>query len=379
MINMDVIPTSEIADEEKGDIEQPRDIQEKTAPRETCPNCGAHGDTLQLQQCGNGHLVCPDCLLECHDCGTLLCGLCSFDTCSNCNEFLCSHCVTICSFCEQKACRNHYFRCESCQSEGCAQCMFLCPECQRTFCEKHFNRDERRCLECSSPVNGEKGAVKSGTVSELEQPVEIRSGLEENSVPSELKAALEVCPNCGVQMKAGEFQKCSNGHGVCSDCLMECGGCEKKLCLQCSSTPCEICDRILCSDCTVQCSSCGHIMCRDHIVTCDVCQKDGCPRCLSVCPECQGKFCAVHYDQEKDRCERCLVQSEDTMGKRQPDLSEKVTPAEITKGMHSERECNRQGKRIRYCWSCGHEIEDTDATYCIMCGEELVKWIVKKC
>lgn len=69
--------------------------------------CGAKGKEIKLQKCSNGHLACPDCILECQECGRLLCVSCTLVRCSTCGKILCSKCESRCPTCGKTSCKDH--------------------------------------------------------------------------------------------------------------------------------------------------------------------------------------------------------------------------------------------------------------------------------
>ena len=50
----------------------------------------------------NSHLVCHNCLVECHECGDYLCRDCGIEVCFECGEWVCHQCSKQCHICENK-------------------------------------------------------------------------------------------------------------------------------------------------------------------------------------------------------------------------------------------------------------------------------------
>jgi len=139
------------------DIESTQ-IKIDEAPRETrvqtCPNCGAKGEKIQIQECVNGHFVCTDCIIECQNCEKTICVLCSFTKCHNCEKLICADCQTACSKCHQIVCKKHIGKCYLCETQGCAKCLIRCSKCQRIACDSHYLVISNCCIECGGIVEG---------------------------------------------------------------------------------------------------------------------------------------------------------------------------------------------------------------------------------
>ncbi len=165
-----------------------------------------------------------------------------------------------------------------------------------------------------------------------------------------------VCMNCGAKGEDVQFQECSDGHVVCSDCTLECHMCEKVLCVLCSFDRCAICENILCRECQTACGSCNKIICKEHHVKCAVCKTEGCSQCFAKCPQCNKLYCKNHFEAGKIYCSKCFQAASDAVR----------IPAERTSV--SKPSPQRSPEIVRNCPKCGYKIEDPDAKFCIMCG-----------
>jgi ubiquitin-protein ligase len=163
------------------------------------------------------------------------------------------------------------------------------------------------------------------------------------------------CANCGARGQDIQFQECSNGHVVCSDCVLECRKCGKILCVLCSFDQCSICDGILCGECRVVCISCNNIICEEHLARCTVCEAEGCSRCFVKCPQCNKLYCKNHFVEGKVYCTICTRAASDRLKipeEKPPEPIQPQTPM----------------MSILNCPKCGYRIEEAESRFCIMCG-----------
>ena len=142
-----------------------------------------------------------------------------------------------------------------------------------------------------SPLNGRAARWVEENLRRL--PVDkgvVFMDLDENA-PAETTDGQDTCANCGVQ--SVPFVRCSEGHGLCSDCVARCERCGSMLCLACGTVECSTCAPAPCSNCgarSVDAGFCeaGHLLCGDCRATCDSCGRTLCLICGEFpCPRCQ--------------------------------------------------------------------------------------------
>lgn len=103
------------------------------------------------------------------------------------------------------------------------------------------------------------------------------------------------CRNCHAADQP--LSKCTGGHLVCDDCLVECGRCRKTFCVLCSLESCPQCGRLVCDECRTKCPQCGQTTCREHLRKCAICGEIGCPDCDIECSQCGIIVCLAHIRQ----------------------------------------------------------------------------------
>ena len=118
----------------------------------------------------------------------------------------------------------------------CSECIIECKDCSKSLCiicskDKCFNCSQILCSKC-----------------------QIKCPLCGNIVCKEHQGECCVC-QCGAKGKEIQFQKCSNGHLECPDCILECTECGKLMCVQCETKKCESCGEYFCKDCHKVCTN----------------------------------------------------------------------------------------------------------------------------
>ena len=115
-INADKVPL-----EEEEFFLDLRSAPQPKAPT-ACANCGAHVESPA--KCDAAHLLCPDCIDRCPECGTVICLACGAAKCPQCTVPACSNCA---------APEAGTYRC----SQGhhvCEDCVVVCESCGKTLC-----------------------------------------------------------------------------------------------------------------------------------------------------------------------------------------------------------------------------------------------------
>jgi len=165
-----------------------------------------------------------------------------------------------------------------------------------------------------------------------------------------------ICANCGAMGPLSSFYECPSHHYVCSDCVLPCNGCGKRLCIICQFSQCAFCKAILCGDCASDCQSCNQSICRSHMKKCYTCQAQLCSNCLFVCSECQGLFCGDHFLKEDKICSEC-------MKSKRGNLAHQLDNLEEAKSLRLDP--------VVLCNKCGNAIEYWNARFCPFCGTRI--------
>jgi ubiquitin-protein ligase len=384
----------------------------------TCQNCGGRGPITQFHECNNGHLVCPDCSIECAKCGKNLCILCPLDNITSGEEMLCRDCregtvvhqeapAPLSSEIEEirtVTCQNCGGRGQITQFHECNNGHLVCPDCS-TECAKC---GKNLCILCpiDNITSGEEMLCRDcreGTVVHQEAPAPLSSEIEEIRTVT--------CQNCGGRGPITQFHECNNGHLVCPDCSIECAKCDNNLCTLCTLDNCTVGGELLCRNCQNECAICKSTICNEHLSTCDACGVAACPRCLSTCSICGrnlckdhikkipgfdrticnsctancnicgnqieypkyklikcercGRFaCKNHYSTNKDCCFQCVQTGDEKIR-----ISYKDLHIEPVKG--STKGSFITGKPPSFCVRCGCRVEMPDAKFCARCGNKL--------
>jgi ubiquitin-protein ligase len=114
----------------------------------SCSNCGSKGATEEYVNCKNGHYICPDCQIKCHQCGKKLCIICESQKCPVCGKIECSDCLSVCHSCSKSMCSTHIKECLICGEKGCTMCLIECPQCGKHVCSQHFKQNVSLCFDC---------------------------------------------------------------------------------------------------------------------------------------------------------------------------------------------------------------------------------------
>ena len=384
----------------------------------TCQNCGGRGPITQFHECNNGHIVCPDCSIECHKCGKILCILCPLDKITSGEELLCGDCregivahpealaplsseieeirTVTCQNCGGRGPITHFHECNN-GHLVCPDCSIECHKCGKILCilcplDKITSGEELLCGDC-----------REGIVAHPEALAPLSSEIEEIRTVT--------CQNCGGRGPITHFHECDNGHLVCPDCSIECAKCDNNLCTLCNLDNCTVGGELLCINCQNKCAICKSTICNEHLSTCDACGVAACPRCLSTCSICGrnlckdhikkipgfdrticnsctancnicgnqieypkyklikcercGRFvCKNHYSTNKDCCFQCVQTGDEKIR-----ISYKDLHIEPVKG--STKGSFITGKPPSFCVRCGCRVEMPDAKFCARCGNKL--------
>jgi len=329
---------------------------------QSCSNCGVSGKIVSILKCSNGHLVCPDCIIECAKCGKKLCVLCSLTKCIICGKILCQECQSSCIECNSLVCNDHIHKCSMCGSILCNNCISICSYCSKELCyadkEEHIAIHEPVQLPDPKPISGStEDAPEKQSFDDLVK-------FPEQEAVSEV-IQNKSCSNCGAGGETVSIIECSNGHTVCEDCIVKCVTCGKKLCVLCSLIKCSACEKILCQECQNKCLECNSVICNEHIHTCSTCESVLCSKCISICSDCHVELCYVHKNEHLEI--HGSVQLPDNQKIRI--TVEEIPPKDLSyepnnDGMSRELESKK-------CFFCGYLIEDLEAVFCVMCGNRI--------
>jgi len=329
---------------------------------QSCSNCGISGKTVSIHKCSNGHLACPDCIIECTKCGKKLCVLCSLAKCITCGKILCQECQSSCLECNSLVCNEHIHKCFVCGSILCHKCISKCSFCSQEFCYahkfEHLAIHESVQLPVQNPISGS-----------IDKPPVKQSFDEVVKIPGP-KAVSEViqntsCSNCGAGGTTVSIIECSNGHIVCQDCIIECAKCGKKLCVLCSLIKCSTCGKILCLECQNRCLECNSLICNEHIHKCSICGSILCNHCISICSDCNVELCYAHKNEHFKS--HSIVQLQDTQEIKI--TSEEFLPKDLS--YESNNDGMSRELKSKKCFFCGYLIEDSEAVFCVMCGNRI--------
>ena len=302
----------------------------------TCQNCGGRGPITHFHECDNDHIVCPDCSIECHKCGKILCILCPLDKITSGEELLCGDC--------REGIVAHPEALASLSSEIEEIITVTCQNCGGQGPITHFH-------ECD---NGHL-----------------------------------VCPDCSIECAKCDNNLCTlcnldnctvGGELLCINCQNKCAICKSTICNEHLST-CDACGVAACPRCLSTCSICGRNLCKDHIkkipgfdrticnsctANCNICgnQIEYPKNKLIKCERCGRFVCKNHYSTDKDCCFQCVQTGDEKII-----ISYKDLHIEPVKG--STKGSFITGKPLIFCVRCGCRVEMPDAKFCARCGNKL--------
>jgi len=329
---------------------------------QSCSNCGVNGKTVSILKCSNGHLICPDCIIECTKCGKKMCVLCSLAKCITCGKILCQECQSSCIECNSSVCNDHTHQCSVCGSILCNKCISVCSYCSRELC--YADKNEHLAIHEHVQLPGPKPISEANDNRPKELPFDELVKIPEQKVVIDVIQSTS-CSNCGAGGKSGSIIECSNGHTVCQDCIIECAKCGKKLCVLCSLLKCSTCAKILCQECQNRCLECNSLICNDHLHKCSICGSTLCNNCISICSDCHVELCYAHKNEHMEI--HGTVQLPDNQ-------KIKISAEEILgKDLVNAHKDGERGKKCdnKICRACGHIIEEPDAVFCTMCGTRI--------
>jgi len=99
-----------------------------------CANCAA--ENAPLVSCGRGHDLCPDCIIRCETCGSVLCLVCNDARCETCLGAQCANCGA--DGADAHTCGAGHAL--------CGDCAVTCETCGRALC---VLCDEYPCATCA--------------------------------------------------------------------------------------------------------------------------------------------------------------------------------------------------------------------------------------
>ena len=114
-------------------------LEARTAPPPVVAKCANCGREEGVDPCAAGHLACPDCQLECANCGKKICAQCTVLVCHHCKDTVCADCGIRCARCGEAACPAHAVACATCRSVLCPKCIRVCAGCKASVCDHHIN------------------------------------------------------------------------------------------------------------------------------------------------------------------------------------------------------------------------------------------------
>jgi hypothetical protein len=231
-----------------------------------CESCGR--EMKQIGVCEvNSHLVCHNCLVECHECGTHLCRDCGIEVCFECGEWVCHQCSKQCHICGERYCTRHLQGCLICREHFCLQCAETCEVCGKPVGKIHL------------------------TACEI-------------SYKLVCPACMSVCSCCRKQVCQSFISFCAFcGQQACAECTFRCEVCGEAFCVH-HILECEVTKKMVCPRHSGVCESCSRHVSTENLNTCDVCGKKVCTLCSTQCHHCGNFFCEAHAG-EMMRCPEC--------------------------------------------------------------------------
>ena len=305
-------------------------------------NCSHDADTYR--KCVDcGYAKCNRCTTKCYHCSNIICMI-HMNACVCKNEPVCQACLGIfCKGCNKQLCPkdikydnlyklNDDYYCEDC-CENCAHCDQKRSIDELVDCKYKKSCKKKVCPECNIQFICIDGCVnictKEGTTEEYDSHdgeydyfptiYKIPYKNDDGSVVTKI-----VCENCTCYNYNCEVckKKEKTINGVCPECTVKCGKCDKYIRRYYNMHKCKVCEKTLCITCY---DYNNYGVCKDDhkdlFKKCELCNKQtleintcseghtGCDNCISYyrfsktydCKKCkrlQNPRCKykIHYD-----------------------------------------------------------------------------------
>jgi hypothetical protein len=216
---------------------------------------------------GKSHPVCPNCLVECHECGKSVCRDCGMTICFECGEWVCPECSQQCHLCGERLCTRHLLGCLLCRDHFCQQCTATCESCGKPVGRIHLT-----ACEISYQLN--------------------------------CPACTMMCSCCRKHVSKSLITSCAYcGQQACTECTFRCSVCNEEFCVH-HIAECAITKEMVCPRHLGTCSQCKQHISTSHLHRCDSCGKTVCTQCAHQCAHCGTYFCQTHTD-ETIPCSEC--------------------------------------------------------------------------
>ena len=280
-----------------------------------CPNCETeYCEVHKDHDCSHRCSVsgCTRDAVQCSDCHSWVCDThlyaegCYF--CAKCPKL--PECNEIyCDICNEQYCKTH-------QTHECTECpelpeciISMCEDCGEIYCSFHV---EHICTEC--PFTDDCQTFHCSACEEL------RCSFHDGAAVTCSMCEGTICPHCAVTCDDCGTTYCKDCDHTCDECP-DTPDCDKKVCDRCgrvgcdvhnsfSYSYCDLCGKLVCSDCGIgACSYCGSHYCWDGCMDDHDCpyraECPDAPDCdLWYCAKCGSKYCSSHQTSWSE-CENC--------------------------------------------------------------------------
>ena len=163
----------------------------KTEQDNKCSNCSA--EETALEPCGEGHVLCGDCVAHCKVCGSILCLTCGTSSCSACA-----------------------------QAALAATAPAATPSVHTPV----------------ATATATSTAARATATPATAAPVQPSPARPAQQAPAAQHQGW-VCSNCGT--RDTKAVQCREKHILCSNCMVRCPSCGRGLCVVCGQYPCQAC------------------------------------------------------------------------------------------------------------------------------------------
>lgn len=282
-----------------------------------CYSCATPMAAAALDQ--NGHLICDNCIQQCHTCQEIVCSRCGLEACPVCGDSNCARCGQTCWACGGRACTEHSSRCPTCGDEVCHACQVECSACGVRQCRSHLYADS------VAGLRGEVRLICPACAVRCPACRQYSVQMETCSVSGQrfCRNCLVQCTDCGRTVGPGFYVVSPiNNKPYCQECQRECPSCGrptpfKVACAVCGSQGCPICRPLcnvcrkpLCSEHGKRQADCDHLLCAEHTGKCAIGGEEVCPVCHPPCAICERSYCEHHAKVcvvcNQEYCSECV-------------------------------------------------------------------------
>jgi hypothetical protein len=285
--------------------------------RPACQACGAALTAAAVDQ--SGHLICDNCIEQCHTCQEIVCRRCGVEQCPVCGEGNCTRCGHTCWACGGRACAEHISRCPTCGDEVCHACQVECAACGVRQCRSHLYADSVLGPDGTVQLICPACAVRCPACAQYS----VQMGVCSSSGQRFCRNCLVTCATCGRSVGPGFYEISPiNRKPYCRDCRQECPTCGRSTpfkiaCAVCGSEGCplcrprcSVCAKPLCSEHGQRLPACDHVLCAEHTGVCAIGGEAVCAACHPPCAICGRPHCTEHTKVcllcHQEYCRECV-------------------------------------------------------------------------